>query len=53
MTPRDVEVGETMDVEDAKASLCEIGRQDVSSFQSSRGFEFGEHTLQMSAEEAN
>ena len=46
-------MGETMNVEDANASLCEIGRQDVSSFQSSRGFEFGEHTVQVSAEEAN
>ena len=32
--PRDVPMGETMDVKDTNASLCEIGR-------SSRGFEFG------------
>ena len=50
---RNVPLGETMDVKDANASLGEIGRQDVSSLQSSREFEFGEHKVQMSAEEAN
>ena len=34
-------------------SLGEIGRQDGSSFQSSREFQFGEHNVQMSAEKAN
>ena len=42
-----------MDIEDASASLGEMGGQDVSSFQSSRAFEFGEHKVQISAERAN
>ena len=40
--PSDVPMGETMDVEDANASPGEIGRP-VSSCQSNREFEFGEH----------
>ena len=51
--PSDVPTGETMDIEDANASHGEIGRQEISSFQSSREFEFGERKLQMSAERAN
>ena len=46
-------MGKNMDVEDANAPPGEIGRQDVSSFQSSREFEFGEHKKNMSAENAN
>ena len=38
----DVPTGESVDVEDVDASPGEIGRQDVSSFQSIRDFEFGE-----------
>ena len=49
VTPRDVPTGKTMDVEDVNASLGEIGRQDVSSFQSCREFEVGGHDkVQMS-----
>ena len=52
--PSDVPMGEAMDVEDANTfHLSEIGRQDVSSCQSSREFESGEHKVQMSAEKAN
>ena len=39
--PNDALTGESMDVEDANASLGEMGRQDVSSSQDIREFEFG------------
>ena len=45
----DVAMGEAMDVE---ASLGEIKGEDVSSFQSSRDFEIGEHKVQTSEERA-
>ena len=46
-------MGKNMDVEDANASPGEIGHLVVSSFQSSREFEFGEHKKNMSVEKAN
>ena len=43
--PSDVPMEETMDVEDLNCSPGEIVRHDVSNFQSSRDFEFGEHKV--------